>query len=121
MTTKHQIRQRTNHAVKLLLLGHSTSTVVGKVAEKEGCSRRTARRITARAWKVVRDDVDKVNIENPELAALLIHQLQEIAARGMETNQLGSSVAALRELAQMVGIGRHNLRSPVHGGHYYRR
>ena len=109
MTTKHQIRQRTNFAVRLLLLGHSTSAVVGKVAEREGCSRRTARRIAARALKVVKDDVDKVNIENPELAALLIHQLQAIAARGMETNQLGSSVAALRELAAMTGVGRHNM------------
>tara|TARA_B100001093_G_scaffold202368_1_gene194404 strand:+ start:324 stop:524 length:201 start_codon:yes stop_codon:yes gene_type:complete len=58
----------------------------------------------------VKADLDKVNVENPELAALLIHQLQEIAARGMKTNQLGSSVAALRELAQMVGIGKHNMR-----------
>ena len=57
MTTKYEIRRRTNDAVKLLLLGHSTQAVVAKVAEKEGCSRRTARRITARAWKVVRDDV----------------------------------------------------------------
>ena len=80
MTTKHEIRRRTNDAVKLLLLGHSTQAVVAKVAEKEGCSRRTARRITARAWKVVRDDVDKVRLENPEMASLLIHQLQTIAA-----------------------------------------
>ena len=112
MTTKHQIRQRNNYAVKLLLLGHSTQHVVGTMAEREGCSRRTARRITARALKVVKADLDKVNIENPELASLLIHQLQEIAAKGLETNQLGSSVAALRELAQMVGIGKHNHRQP---------
>ena len=117
MTTKHQVRERTNHAVRLLLLGHSTS-VVGKVAEREGCSRRTARRIAARALKVVKDDVAKVNIENTELAALLIHQLQEIAAKGLETGQLGSSVAALRELSAMVGIGMHNRRAPHH---QYRR
>ena len=60
--------------------------------------------------KVVKADLDKVNVENPELAALLIHHLQEIAAGGMKTNQRGSSVAALRELAQMVGIGKHNMR-----------
>ena len=47
-----------------------------------------------------------------ELASLLIHQLQEIAAKGLETNQLGSSVAALRELSAMVGIGMHNRRTP---------
>ena len=118
MTTKHQVRERTNYAVKLLLLGHSTQAVVAKVAEKEGCSRRTARRITARAWKVVRDDVDKVGLENPEMASLLIHQLQTIAAQGLETNQLGSAVAATRELAALLGIGANNRRSP---NQYYRR
>ena len=116
MTTKHQVRERTNYAVRLLLLGHSTSVVVGKVAEREGCSRRTARRIAARALKVVKDDVAKVNIENPELASLLIHQLQEITAQGLETNQLGSAVAATRELAALLGIGKNNQRGHAHWG-----
>ena len=80
MTTKFQVRRRTNDAVKLLLLGHSTQAVVVRMAEKEGCSRRTARRITARALKVVHADLDKVNVDNPQMASLLIHQLQEIAA-----------------------------------------
>ena len=118
MTTKHEIRRRTNDAVKLLLLGHSTQAVVAEVAEREGCSRRTARRITARAWKIVRDDVDKVGLENPEMASLLIHQLQTIAAQGLETNQLGSAVAATRELAALLGIGMHNRRPK--GGYYGR-
>ena len=113
MTTKYQVRERTNYAVRLLLLGHSTQAVVAKVAEKEGCSRRTARRITARAWKVVRDDVDKVGLENPEMASLLIHQLQTIAAQGLETNQLGAAVAATRELAALLGIGMHNRSAPI--------
>ena len=118
MTTKHEIRRRTNDAVKLLLLGHSTQSVVGKVAEREGRSRRTARRVVARAWKVVRDDVDKVGLENPEMASLLIHQLQTIAAQGLETNQLGSAVAATRELAALLGIGKNNQRRP--NGYYGR-
>ena len=54
------------------------------------------------------DDVDKVGLENPEMASLLIHQLQEIAAQGLETNQLGSAVAATRELAALLGIGANN-------------
>ena len=110
MTTKFQVRRRTKDAVKLLLLGHSTQAVVVRMAEKEGCSRRTARRITARALKVVHADLDKVNVANPQMASLLIHQLQEIAARGMEINQLGAAVAATRELAALLGIGLHNRR-----------
>ena len=62
--------------------------------------------------------MDKVILENPEMASLLIHQFQEIAARGMETNQLGSAVAATRELATILGIGKNNMRPT---GQYYRR
>ena len=91
---------------------------MAKVAEREGCSRRTARRTVARAWKVGRDDVDKVGLENPEMASLLIHQLQTIAAQGLETNQLGSAVAATRELAALLGIGANNRRA---SHHHYRR
>ena len=109
MTTKHEIRRRTNDAVNLLLLGHSTQAVVAKVADREGCSRRTARRITAKAMDLVHKDLEAVDVQNPQLAAVLIHSLMEVAAKGRETGQLGASVAALRELAAMVGIGKHNM------------
>ena len=66
----------------------------------------------------MRDDVDKVGLENPEMASLLIHQLQTIAAQGLETNQLGSAVAATRELAALLGIGKNNQRRP--NGYYGR-
>ena len=78
MTTKFQVGRRTNEAVKLLLPGHSTQAVVVRMAEKEGCSRRTARRITARALMVVHADLDKVNVDNPQIASLLIHQLEKM-------------------------------------------
>ena len=58
-------------------------------------------------------------LENPEMASLLIHQLQTIAAQGLETNQLGSAVAATRELAALLGIGQNNQHG--HPTHYYRR
>ena len=108
MTTLTEIKIRIRKAADHILKGHSAQATVAVVAETEGASRRIARRITARALKVVHNDLDKLNIETPELATLLIHQLQEIAAKGLETNQLGSSVAALRELSAMVGIGMHN-------------
>ena len=53
------------------------------------------------------------------MASLLIHQLQTIAAQGLETNQLGSAVAATRELAALLGIGKNNQHG--HPTHYYRR
>ena len=49
--------------------------------------------------------LEVVDIDNPQLAAVLIHSLMEVAAKGRETGLFGVSVAALRELAAMTGIG----------------
>ena len=56
-----------------------------------------------------RKDLEAVDIQNPQLASVLIHSLMEVAAKGRETGQLGASVAALRELAAMCGVGKHNM------------
>jgi hypothetical protein len=52
------------------------------------------------------------------MATVLIHNLQECMARGMESNNIGAAVAAARELSAMLGIGVHNRRVPHH---QYRR
>ena len=54
----------------------------------------------------------------PQMATVLIHNLQECMARGMESNNIGAAVAAARELSAMLGIGVHNRRAPHH---QYRR
>ena len=63
-------------------------------------------------------DLEATNAENPQMATVLIHNLQECMARGMESNNIGAAVAAARELSAMLGIGVHNRRPP---NHYYRR
>ena len=118
MTTQTENKIRIRKAADHILKGHSAQATVALVAETEGGSRRTARRITAKAMDLVHRDLEEVNVQNPQLAAVLIHSLMEVAAKGRETGQLGASVAALRELAAMVGIGMHNRRPP---NHYYRR
>ena len=52
------------------------------------------------------------------MATVLIHNLQECMARGMESNNIGAAVAAARELSAMLGIGMHNRRPP---NQYYER
>ena len=90
-----------------------------RLAESEGVSRRTARRIAGKAMDLVHKDLEATNVENPQMATVLIHNLQECMARGMETNNIGAAVAAARELSAMLGIGMHNRRTP-RGGYYGR-
>ena len=109
MTTPSENKIRIRKAADHILKGHSAQATVALVAETEGVSRRTARRITAKAMDLVHRDLEAVDVQNPQLAAVLIHSLMEVAAKGRETGQLGASVAALRELAAMIGIGKHNM------------
>lgn len=105
---KIRIRKAADHILK----GHSAQATVATVAETEGCSRRTARRIVSRAMDLVHKDLEAVGIEKPQLSSVLIHSLMEVAAKARETGQLGAAVGALRELASMTGIGMHNRRRP---------
>ena len=118
MTTHTENKLRVRKAVGWILEGHSVSHVVARVAESEGVSRRTARRVAAKAMDLVHKDLEAVDATNPQMATVLIHNLQECMARGMESNNIGAAVAAARELSAMLGIGVHNRRPP---NQYYRR
>ena len=118
MTTRTENKIRIRKAAGWILQGHSVSHVVARLAESEGVSRRTARRIAGKAMDLVHRDLEATNVENPQMATVLIHNLQECMARGMESNNIGAAVAAARELSAMLGIGVHNRRAPHH---QYRR
>ena len=90
----------------------------GQAGRIRGVSRRTARQIASKAMDLVHKDLEATNVENPQMATVLIHNLQECMARGMESNNIGAAVAAARELNAMLGIGVHNRRPP---NQYYRR
>ena len=118
MTTQTENKIRIRKAAGWILQGHAVSHVVARLAESEGVSRRTARRIAGKAMDLVHRDLEATNVENPQMATVLIHNLQECMARGMESNNIGAAVAAARELSAMLGIGVHNRRPP---NQYYRR
>ena len=118
MTTQTENKIRIRKAADHILEGHSAQATVALVAETEGVSRRTARRIASKAMDLVHKDLEATNVENPQMATVLIHNLQECMARGMESNNIGAAVAAARELSAMLGIGVHNRRPP---NQYYRR
>ena len=109
MTTQVENKILIRKAADHILKGHSAQATVDVEAETEEVSRRTARRITAKAMDLVHRDLEAVDVQNPKLAAVLIHSLMEVTAKGRETGQLGASVAVLRELAAMCGVGKHNM------------
>lgn len=120
MTTRAENQRRINNATAWLLEGHSTQVVVTKLVESEGVQRRTAHRICRSAWKNIHQDVEQTDISNTEMTAKLIHLLEAAAAKGLQSGNVGATVAAIRELNGMLGLGMHN-RRPNGYGHGWRR
>ena len=64
MTTQTEHKIRIRKAADHILEGHSAQAIVALVAETEGVSRCTARRITAKAMDLVHKDLEAVDIQN---------------------------------------------------------
>lgn len=93
-------QQRHAFAVEQLAQGTPFSTVVARVAQTYGCSRRQARRVVNQALAEVVEDLKSVDIE--ALLADVIHRLQRIAMRAEQCSQYGAAVGALRSLHEFV-------------------
>ena len=119
MTSPAENQRRIAQAAAWLLEGQSTQHVVTRLVNTEGVQRRTARRICRAAWDKVHADLQEVAEENPEMGGKLIHMLESAAAEGLRTGNVGATVAAVRELNAMLGIGKHHHRPGVWNG--YRR
>ena len=118
MTSPADNQRRIAQAAAWLLEGQSTQHVVTRLVNTEGVQRRTARRICRAAWDEVHADLQEVAVENPQMGGKLINMLESAAAEGLRTGNVGATVAAVRELNAMLGIGKHHHRPP---NRYYGR
>ena len=105
MTSPAENQRRIAQAAAWLLEGQSTQHVVTRLVNMEGVQRRTARRICRAAWDEVHADLQEVAVENLQMGGKLIHMLESAAAEGLRTGNVGATVAAVRELNAMLGIG----------------
>ena len=109
------IRQkRHNFAAELLAQGTPFSTVVARVADKWGCSRRQARNVVNQALGELIGDLDSVEVK--ALLADTLHRLQRIAQRAEQCEQFGAAVGALRSLHEFaVEPSRSGRQGRAHG------
>lgn len=88
--------QRHDAALRALAAGEPFHTVVSRIADDWGCSRRQARNVANGALKEIAIDFEKVDIV-PMLAAT-IHRLERIAAKAEAAGQYAAAVGAARSL-----------------------
>ncbi len=105
MATNAAVAHRVDQAARLLLAGHGPSKVVGVIADHHQISRRQARRIVARAYQLITDDLEEVGVDRKALTAQLVANLQAAMASALNNGHPSACVGAAKELRELVGLG----------------
>ena len=69
--TKQETELRVAHAAELVAEGQAYSSITSLIAAKYGISRRRARQITSDAYLLLKNYIEKGDLNRPEIAKLL--------------------------------------------------
>jgi hypothetical protein len=98
--------QRIDWAARRLMECRSTSAVVAELAEREGLSRRQARRLVGKAHAVLVDDLEQAGVDRQQLTAQLAHALVESVHKSLQAGHTAALVGACRELRELLHLTR---------------
>ena len=104
MSKRFEVVDRVQVAHSKLLEGFSCTAVVAYLAETKGVSRRTAQRTVQQAYALIREDIDKANVQRSDLVAQAIHLLMESAHVGLAQNKRGAVVGVVAQLEKLCGL-----------------
>jgi hypothetical protein len=105
--------QRRQDALKLLGDGYGCTESVTQLANRWGCSRRTARRYVAAAHQELISDL--THVEAATLLASLIDRLERIARKAEQDGQFAAAVGAVRTLAELAIAPNRNMKASNFG------
>lgn len=106
MAGRSVTQQRQQEVLRLLGDGYGCTEAVSLLADRWGCSRRTARRHVYRAHAALVDDLEK--IENVDLLAATITRLERIARKAEACEQYSAAVGACRSLLELAARPSHH-------------
>lgn len=101
-------QQRQQEALKLLGEGYGCTELVTVLADRWGCSRRSARRHVYRAHAELVADLE--GVEAADMLATIINRLETIARKAEAAGQYGAAVGACRTLGELA-VTPHRARS----------
>jgi len=102
--TKQETELRVAHAAELVVEGQSYSSITSLVAEKYRISRRRARQITSNAYLLLKDDIEKGDLNRPEMTAKLLCILENAMYRAMREKQYSAVATNAKVLIRLLGL-----------------
>ena len=111
--SKKETETRVAHAAELVLEGKAYSAVTSLVAEKYSISRRRARQIASNAYLLIKDDVEEVDLNRPEMTAKLIAILETAMYEAMKKGQYSAVAANAKVLMRLIGLDHQQVNHNV--------
>ena len=102
--TKQETELRVAHAAELVAEGQAYSSITTHVAAKYNISRRRAREITSKAYLLLKDDIEKGDLNRPEMTAKLICTLETAMYRSMREKQYSAVASNAKVLMKLIGL-----------------
>ena len=102
--TKHETESRVAHAAELAAEGQAYSSITTHIAAKYNISRRRAREITSNAYLLLKDDIEKGDLNRPEMTAKLLCTLETAMYRAMHEKQYSAVATNAKVLMRLLGL-----------------
>ena len=106
--SKRAIKQETDlrvaHAAELVAEGQAHSSITSLVAAKYGISRRRARQITSNAFLFLKDDIEKGDLNRPEIIAKLVCTLENAMHRAMQEKQYSAVASNVKVHMKLISL-----------------
>lgn len=109
--TDAELRDREAAALELLAAGHGSALAAATLADRYGCSLRTARRYVAAASFELCDPATPAALDT--LAMLALHRLSLLAGRAMAAGDEALAVRATRAEAAALAQFRRAITAPA--------
>ena len=107
--SKKEMELRVAEAAELVLQGQAYSLITSHVAEKYSISRRQARRITADAYLLLKNDIEEGDLNKPEMTAKIVNVLESAMFQAMQKKQFSAVAANAKVLMRLIGLDTHDV------------
>ena len=102
--TKHETELRVAHAAELVAIGQAYSSITTHIAVNYNISRWRAREITTKAYLLLKDDIEKGDLNRPEMTPKLICALETAIHRAMQEKQYSAVASNAKVFMKSVGL-----------------
>ena len=102
--TKHETELRVAHDAELFTEGQAYSSFTSLIAAKYGISRRRTRKIISNAYLLLKDDIEEVDLNRPEMTAKLVCTFETAIHRAMQEKQYFAVASNAKVLMKLIGL-----------------